>query len=120
MAKLIYEIVSVAAVMLAIKEVGLPLGILSALLALFFSIFSGLAWDYILFPKDINLRNGPILYVAQIFSIIVAAAIPLVAIVVIPGPTPEGLLVLASAYAFLNVLFGRPGLGLRRPPPPSA
>ena len=118
MAKLIYVMVSVAAVTLAIKEVGFPLGILAALLAFLFSIFSGLAWDYILFPKDINLRNGPILYAAQVFFILAVAAIPLVAIVVIPGPAPEGLLVLASAYAFLNVLFGRPGL--RRPPPPSA
>ena len=107
MANLIFLMVSLIAVILAIKEVGFPMGILFALLAWIFSMISALVWDWALYPQEWNLRNGPIFYVIHVFVALALSAFFLMLIEIIPGRTPHGLLMLASAYAFFSVIFRR-------------
>jgi hypothetical protein len=107
MANLIFLMVSLNAVILAIKEVGFPMGILSALLAWIFSMISAIVWEWALYPQEWNLRNGPIFYVIQVFMALAFSAPFLMLIEIIPGRTPHGLLTLASAYAFFSVNFRR-------------
>lgn len=104
---LIFFLVSGLSFVLSLKEVGFPWGILTAILALAFTVCSAVAWKWVLKPHESILRNGTFAYLVTVLVPIVIAVILLMIITALPGATPTGVLSLSSAYAFLSVALAR-------------
>ncbi len=102
------NLVGAAALYLCFTEVPFPWSIATALLGFVFCTWSAMAWQTALYPRNSTLAQGVIAYLMTVLKGIGLSAMPLMLIVLIPGPTPDGVLVIASTYAFIKtIVFSR-------------
>jgi hypothetical protein len=102
------NLVGVAALYLCFTEVSFPWSIATALLGFMFCTWSAMAWQATLHPTKSTLESGVIAHLITVSSHIVLSVIPFVLIVLVPGPTPDGVLGIASTYAFIKaIVFSR-------------
>jgi hypothetical protein len=96
------NIAGIAALYFAFTEVAFPWSIATALLGFAFCIFSESTWRVVMHPSTAALSHGAIGYVIQVVSRLITSAIPLFLIQLLPGGSPDKVLMIASSYAFVK------------------